>query len=1127
MTASRLVLRGLSHYWRTNLAVVAGVAVAVTVLSGALIVGDSVRGSLRDLVVQRLGRTDLVVVSQDFFRTHLADDLRGDETFGRDFLDLAPMVAVPGSATAQESGRRAPRLQVYGVDERFWQFHRADDVRPPAAREVLLSPALARDLEVSEGATILVRVQRPSEIPLESLHGQKEDLGETLRLTAREVLTPARLGEFSLQPQQGEVRAAFVPLARLQEDLAIGDRANVMLVSAAGTPEASSPDGPNIARLEAAIRRRAQLEDVGLSLRLLDPPGRISLESGAALIDDRHAEAATDVGYELRMAPSPIMTYLATTMRSGNREIPYSLVTAMELTEISPGLESEETSLPPIVLNEWAARELGVSGDERVSLEYDVWEEPGQLVPRMASFYVAAVVPIAGLAADRNMAPEYPGITDSENLSDWDPPFPIDLSRVRPVDEAYWQAYRTTPKAYIPLSVGQALWNSRYGRSTSVRLAPPANMSLAEARDQYATRLRAAIDPVATGLAVRDVRSEGLTASRGATDFGAYFTYFSFFLVVSAIMLAALFFKLGIEQRVREVGLLRAVGFSTAAVRRLFAAEALVLSLAGSLLGIVGALAYGGIVMTGLRTWWIGAVGTTALTLHATPVSLAAGAASGVIASLVCIWWTLRTLARVTERSLLAGQLEVNGEEAVATGHGLRSRSLRMAIGLSGFGLAMLGLGVAGWMNETGAFFGAGASLLAACMSALAVWLRRPSRTILAGEGWRPMARLGLRNASYRPARSVLSVAVVASATFILISVDGFRRDSSITSLDPRSGTGGYALMVDTVLPLVNDPNGAEGRAALGLSAVDGIDIVPFRVRPGDDASCLNLYEPSQPRIMAVGRDFSEAGRFRFRSSLERSDEERANPWQLLEREQRDGAVPVIADANSMTYVLHRRLGDDIVITHAGRPVTLRLVAALSDSIFQGELLMSEANFLRLFPERQGYNFLLVNAPGARADEVGAIIEDRLADHGADATSTAERLAEFHRVENTYLSTFQTLGGLGLLLGTIGLSAVLLRNVLERRRELALLGAVGYGRSRLFIIVIAESAFVLTCGLAVGTICALLAIAPAAAERGGRLPTGVGLWLLLFAVFGTGIVSSVVATKAAVQARLLEALRAE
>ena len=81
---------------------------------------------------------------------------------------------------------------------------------------------------------------------------------------------------------------------------------------------------------------------------------------------------------------------------------------------------------------------------------------------------------------------------------------------------------------------------------------------------------------------------------------------------------------------------------------------------------------------------------------------------------------------------------------------------------------------------------------------------------------------------------------------------------------------------------------------------------------------------------------------------------------------------------------------------------------------------------------------------------------------------TAERLAEFHKVENTYLSTFQTLGGLGLLLGTLGLAAVLLRNVLERRRELALLGAVGYGRSRLFASSIAESALLLVCGLAVG-----------------------------------------------------------
>ena len=127
---------------------------------------------------------------------------------------------------------------------------------------------------------------------------------------------------------------------------------------------------------------------------------------------------------------------------------------------------------------------------------------------------------------------------------------------------------------------------------------------------------------------------------------------------------------------------------------------------------------------------------------------------------------------------------------------------------------------------------------------------------------------------------------------------------------------------------------------------------------------------------------------------------------------------------------------------------------------------MSEANFLRLFPEQEGYQLAARRGAGRPTSAaVTAAIEDRLdAISAPTRCRTADRLAEFHRVENTYLSTFQTLGGLGLLLGTVGLAAVLLRNVLERRRELALLGAVGYGRGRLFMIVIAESTLLLVCG---------------------------------------------------------------
>src|SRR5206468_8937420 len=221
----------------------------------------------------------------------------------------------------------------------------------------------------------------------------------------------------------------------------------------------------------------------------------------------------------------------------------------------------------------------------------------------------------------------------------------------RKIDEEYWDRYRTTPKAFVSFETGRRLWQSRFGDRTSVRVQNADDLR------NFADILHANVDPLALGVAVRDVRAGSLAASRGATDFGEYFTYFSFFLVVSALMVAALFFRLGIEQRAREIGLLRSVGFSAAMVRRLFLAEGVVLALCGALVGTGGAVGYAAGMMAGLRTWWAGAVGTSALSLHVTAASLAAGAAGALVASIVCIWWTLRVLSRVSERALLAGAL--------------------------------------------------------------------------------------------------------------------------------------------------------------------------------------------------------------------------------------------------------------------------------------------------------------------------------------------------------------------------------------------------------------------------------------------------------------------------------------
>lgn len=1156
MRTRRLILRSLVYYWRTNLAVVFGVAVAVSVLTGALLVGDSVRSSLRRIFLERIGRTDFVVTSQNFFTEGLANRLQGDEEFAQAGFDaVVPLIALEGSVTHEESGRVAGAIQVYGIDERFRRFHRTDaTAKPlPADEEILLSPSLAEELRAADGDTILLRVRKPSDIPVESLHGRKDEVGSTVRMKSRGALSSSSLGEFSLRPQQGAVRAVFVSLSHLEKLLGREGRANTFLISVRDevAGEARSEEASGV--LHRLLREHLTLADVGAKLRALDEGRGIALESDGGLLGDALAMKAREAAAHAGARATPILSYLANSIRANGREVPYSIVTALdepEFRELIAGSSSstvDEEGAVPIVLNEWAARDLSASAGDEVTLEYYLWDESGRLQTRTATFRLARVVPLRGLAADGDLVPEYPGITESESLSDWDPPFPIDLSRIGPRDEEYWDRYRATPKAFILLESGRSLWRSRFGELTSIRFRNAASASPDAALELYERRLTESLDPAALGITVSPVRAEGLRASRGATDFGEYFLYFSFFVLASALLLTALFFRLGVEQRVREIGLLRAIGYPPERIRSLYLIEAGLLSLGGGALGALGAYAYGWLMLLGLRTWWVDAVNTTSLELHARPLSFALGIGGGLLAAFACIIFTLRGLRRASVRTLLVGEVSSPPKEGMEEAREARlvrragfarfarGRSKAEAVGWVALasGLLLTASASLDLFGGAAGFFASGTLVLVALLCFQSAWLKREFTGSIDGSGWVSLSRLGARNATHRPGRSILSITLIAFAVFIIVAVDSFRRDEASVAAAHASGVGGYPLLAESILPVVHDPNTPDGREALNLSAStvgDGLSsdvrFARFRVRPGDDASCLNLYRPQQPRILAPTSDFLRQSRFAFQSVHASSREE--NPWLLLERVFDDGAIPIIADANSLQYVLHLNVGDDFTLERgAEEPLRLRVVAALSDSIFQSELLMSEENFLRLFPEQEGYRFFLIDVGSADdASSVAAHLEERLSDYGFDVEPTSERLAAFHRVENTYLSTFQTLGGLGLVLGTFGLAAILLRNVLERRRELALLRAVGYRRAHFALIVLAENTLLLSAGLLTGTLCALLAVAPVVLERGGRLPYA-SFAVLLLAVIISGLGSSLLATVAAYRSSLLASLRSE
>ncbi|HVF23012.1 MAG TPA: ABC transporter permease, partial [Pyrinomonadaceae bacterium] len=474
MRATRLIKRSLVYYWQTNLVVVLGVAIAVAVLTGALLIGESVRGSLRDLVSQRLGRTDEIIASTGFFREHLAADILQPGVFTTSGIGgTAPLIALDGIVTHEPSRRRAGGVRVYGVDDRFWKFNGVA-VESPQNRDVLVSESLANELGGASGDAVLLRIEKPSDIPVESLHGRKEDPGRTIRLTLKSVLPAASLGEFSLRPQQGPVRVIFVSLSFLQRELDQGGKVNTILVSElAGLDQHERAQVAS--KLDSLLKEKATLEDLGLKLRVLEQQHALVLESATNIIDDRVADAAQQAASGLSLPSTQVLSYLANSINAGERAVPYSLVTALDsetytkLARQSQYVLDSYTGLPAIMLNEWAARELKVVLEEKVSLEYYVWHEGGRLETRKADFTVQGIAPIAGLAADRDLVPAYPGITESENMSEWDPPFPIDLERVRPQDEDYWHKYRTTPKAFVLLRDAQKLWQTRFGTLTSIR----------------------------------------------------------------------------------------------------------------------------------------------------------------------------------------------------------------------------------------------------------------------------------------------------------------------------------------------------------------------------------------------------------------------------------------------------------------------------------------------------------------------------------------------------------------------------------------------------------------------------------------------------------------------------------
>jgi ABC-type lipoprotein release transport system permease subunit len=1071
--------RNLRWHARSHLGAFLGVFVATAVLVGALAIGDCVRGSLQELALLRLGQTHFAIAPGDrFFRAQLAADLTSN---------AAPVLQLPCMATAPDGSSRANQVQILGVDDRFWDL---SPMVPSSlafrSNSVILNKALATQLHARVGDSILLRVQKPSLLSGEAPLSPRDDVAAAFRLTVSAVASPSQFGNFGLLANAAPPFNAFIPLSLLQAKAELTNKANLLLIGAVA---------PGF-DLTNALRQRWKLADASLELRTV--PDALELRSDRVFLDPAEVVAAAPLA-----AHASILTYFVNELRdtASSNATPYSMVAAAGPPWSPADLRDDE-----INITQWLADDLDAKSGDDLALKYYVLGSSHRLEQEERHFRIHTVLPMDSPWADRTLMPDIPGIAKAEKTQNWDAGFRIELQKIRPKDEQYWKQYRGTPKAFVTLRAGEQMWSNRFGSLTALRFA---------ATNQNLDRdLLSALDPAAAGLAIRPVRALALAASSQAEDLGQYFVAFSFFIVAAALILLAMLFQFGLEKRATEIGILLALGWKPRRVRRLLLGEGIALAGLGGVAGVFGGLLYARGILFGLSTLWGAAVNHTELSFHVTPETLVTGAASGILVSVMVIWFALRAQSKRPARDLLE------------RGHELERPSARTP--WSGWMALVCGVSGAAWLAsavwqrrhaDAEAFFGSATLLLVAGLAGLAMLFRRaaaatPSpRFSGAALAWRALTR--------RPKRSLATVALLGSGAFLIVAVAANKLDANQDSALRSSGTGGFAFIGESALPIVQDLNSPEGREFFGLDdpVLAHVAVVPFRVKDGDDASCLNLNRAQNPRLLGVDpQALASRGAFTF-------TEQPAGGWLALTNG--GDEIPAIGDDASLKYALHKSIGDTIdYVDETGRHFKLKLVGALANSVLQGNLVISENAFVRRYPSDGGARLFLVDAPVNQSRAVSAALTRGLQDRGLQLTPAATRLNAYNAVQNAYLDTFQALGGLGLLLGTIGLAVVVMRNVLDRRFELAAMAAMGFRRRALSHLVLLEHAALECLGLLLGSAAALLAVLPVLLQPRAQLSLRPVL-LMLAVVFISGILWAWLATRLALRGPLLEALRDE
>ncbi len=449
MTGFKYIIRSIVFYRKQHLALICGMAVTAAVLTGALIVGDSIRYSLTHMVDARLGNTRFAVVGGSrFMDVNLAPNLA--KTL---HVPVSPILMLRGIVIHPDSGTRINQAQIIGVDSSFAGISRSP-FRCPAGDEAVISKTTADKLNLKIGNELLVRVESASMIPVSSPFAKEPAPTVAMRLKIIDIATNDQLGKFNLGNDQSSVNNVFVSLSFLGRKLELAGLANTMLIAA-------QKENYTLSDIEVSLQSQWTLRDLGLAVRKQPGNNVYDLVSDRVFID-------TVLEREIDKAVLPhqkAVTYLVNDIGFNGKHIPYSFASA-----VSSSISGNKPEGNEVNINTWAKEDLKAGVGDSITLTYYKIGNQHELHEISQKFIIRNIIDNISRNPDSSLMPRFQGLSGTGNCRDWDAGVPIDLKRIRDKDEKYWDDYRGTPKVILSLETGKRLWKNPFGSLTSTAI---------------------------------------------------------------------------------------------------------------------------------------------------------------------------------------------------------------------------------------------------------------------------------------------------------------------------------------------------------------------------------------------------------------------------------------------------------------------------------------------------------------------------------------------------------------------------------------------------------------------------------------------------------------------------------